>query len=261
MLTTKRMALTTALFISASAFALGPAAAAGAMDSNSNMGTGKVQTETQATGNAGANASVSTTNANAMNSGEASDARETVNNAAQVVKQMQQDPNLTKALKQAKGIFIVPSYGKGAFLVGGAGGEGVLVTNNNGKWSNPVFYNIGAISVGAEAGASGGSIAMLLMTNDAVQSFQQQNNFSLNANADLSVIDWSANAQGNWGKGDVIMWSDTEGLFAGVGLSASDIVYDGEATQAFYGQQTTPQKVLNSAANKNAATLTNAFPG
>ncbi len=172
------------------------------------------------------------------------DAETTVAGAAKVAQTMRADGDLAKLLGRAKAVFIVPDYGKGALLVGGAAGEGVLVMNGAGGWGAPAFYSIGEVSIGAEAGASGGAIAMLLMSDKAVASFMQDNNFSLNANADLTVLTWSANAQGSWGKGDVVMWADTKGVFGGVGLSASDIAFDEEETRAFYGRAVDPLDVL-----------------
>lgn len=247
MRTRKHLTTTTALALSATALAFQPALA--------EDGAAKVGTQPQVQGEAGADLQTGSIGANVVENQktvsieEREDAQEVVDEGARVVTQMRGEAELTQAIDQAKGVFIVPDYGKGAFLVGGAGGEGVLLTKAGGEWSAPVFYNIGALSVGVEAGASGGSIGMLLMTDEAVQSFKQRNNFSLNANADLTLVDWSANAQANWGKGDVVMWADTEGLFAGVGLSASDIVYDNEATEAFYGNaQPDPSTLLRGTA-------------
>lgn len=71
------------------------------------------------------------------------DAKKTVNEAARVVQQLKSDAETRTALSQAKAAFIVPDYGRAALGIGGAGGEGVLVVNNNGTWSSPAFYNIG----------------------------------------------------------------------------------------------------------------------
>lgn len=259
MRTNRHHALAAALFLSASTLAIAPVAAQETNDTPASVDpdmNSNAATSQERNGTVGAASGDTTMSGETAGSGgvenqasvdmdERRDAQETIDEAVRVAKQMHNDENMSQLLDRAQGVFIVPSYGKGAFLVGGSGGEGVLLTKDGGSWAKPAFYDIGSVSVGAAAGASGGSIAMLLMTNDAVASFMQSNNFSLNADADLTVVDYSANAQANAGKGDVIMWADTEGLFAGVSLSASDIVFDQEETSAFYGQSVTADKVLH----------------
>lgn len=175
---------------------------------------------------------------------QAQEARALVEDATSVVDRMQSDPDLANMLRQARGVFIVPAYGKAAAVVGARGGEGVLLARGDQGWSGPLFYDIGAISVGAQAGAAGGDIAMLLMSERALESFREENNFSLNADAGLTIVDYSARAQASVGKGDVVLWSDMEGAFAGVALSVTDISWDEEENAAYYQQQTTPQDVL-----------------
>lgn len=181
-------------------------------------------------------------------SGQASEARDTLQEAQQVVQQMKRDPELRQQMNRARGIFIAPNFARAAGGVGVQGGEGVLLARmNNGRWSNPVFYNMGGVSIGAQAGASAGAIAFLLMNDKALNTFKTSNNFSLNANAGLSIVDYSARAQSSIGKGDVIAWSDTEGLFAGASIGVSDIQWDEEESRAYYGTsaaQATPQTIL-----------------
>jgi len=179
------------------------------------------------------------------NSEELTHTREIVSEAVQALHKMRSDPETDVLMKGAKGIFIVPNYGRGAFLVGGQGGEGAMVAREGGHWSNPVFYKVGGISVGAQFGAEGGQIAMLLMTDRAVDRFKQ-NNFSLNADAGLTIIDYSAKVQGALGKGDVVFWSDTKGAYAGASLSATDITYDADANRAYYrASDVTPERILS----------------
>jgi lipid-binding SYLF domain-containing protein len=105
---------------------------------------------------------------------------------------------------------------------------------------------MGGVSVGLSAGASAGQMAFLLMTDTARQAFDSTNNFSLNADAGLSVVNWSARAQGSMGKGeDVIVWSDTSGLFAGASVGVSDVFVDNEENRALYGPQANAQSILS----------------
>lgn len=177
--------------------------------------------------------------------GNVADAQKQVDEAARVVMQMKREPRIAQLLQQAKGVFIVPDYAKAAALVGGRGGGGVVLVKQDGKWSNPAFFNIGAASVGAQAGVAVGSMAMLLMSDKAVDMFQNQdNNFSLNANAGLTLVNYSAQAQGDYGKGDVVVWTDTEGAFAGASVGVSDINRDEEENRAYYGKNVSARQIL-----------------
>jgi lipid-binding SYLF domain-containing protein/predicted outer membrane protein len=173
------------------------------------------------------------------------DARQEVGEAIKVVQKMNTDPELKKLLTQAKGIFIVPDFARAGLIIGGSGGSGVLLAHSTGAWSNPAFYNMGAVSFGAQAGGSAGQIAMVLMTDKALHQFERNNTFSLNADAGLNIVNWSARAQGSWGKGDIVMWSDAEGAYAGATVSASDINFDEAETRAYYGRPVAATDVLN----------------
>lgn len=174
-------------------------------------------------------------------------AKETAGEAAQVLKQLRtEQEGGTRLLEQAKAVFIVPDYGRASLGVGGAGGEGVLVVNNNGDWTGPAFYNIGSVNIGLEAGAEAGAVAFLVMSDQAMAGFSEDNNFSLNADAGLTLIDWSNRGQISAGKGaDVVVWADTEGLYGNISASITDIFWDGEANQAYYQKHVAANEILN----------------
>lgn len=174
---------------------------------------------------------------------QATDAAKTVQAAADVVHKLSTNPDTKETLKQAKGVFIVPNYGKAALGIGGAGGEGVLVANNNGTWSAPAFYQTGAISLGLQAGVTGGSIALFVMTDKALDEFRNRNNFSLSADAGLSIINWSA--RGQVSSADVIAWTDTKGLYGNLAVSVSDIVWDSGANQAYYSKSANAKDIIS----------------
>ena len=185
------------------------------------------------------------TTARTDQSEELQNARETVSDAAQVLKQLRAESESDQALKQAKAIFIVPDYGRAALGVGGAGGQGVLVVNNNGDWSGPAFYNIGTINLGLQAGVEAGAVAFLVMSEPALAGFEEDNNFSLNADAGLTIIDWSKRGQLSAGKGaDVLVWADTQGLYGNLSVSVTDIFWDDDANEAYYQQQVAASDIL-----------------
>lgn len=172
------------------------------------------------------------------------EARELLSDASSTLRQMQTESELWQLAQEAQGIFIVPHFGRAAVGVGGEGGQGVLLARSNGSWSGPAFYDLGGVSVGAQLGASGGEIAMILMTPAALESFRQENDFSLDVDAGLTIVDYSVMAEATAGRGDVVLWSDMEGAFAGASLGATDIDFDEEENRAYYGQEVRPAQIL-----------------
>ena len=183
----------------------------------------------------------------------ASDTVHQVNEATAVVEKMKADPELKKLLQPAKGVFIVPTYGRGGWGVGVRGGEGVMLTQSRDKWSNPVFYNLGGISIGLQGGAEAGSMAMLLMNDKAVNQFMNDNNFSLTAGAGLTVVNYTGKAMLQAGNGDVIVWVDTKGAFANATIGVTDIRRDESDTKAFYKRTATVKEILNGAVTSTQA--------
>lgn len=176
---------------------------------------------------------------------EPGEAMALVDEALGTLRTMQEDAELWNLARTAQGVFIIPRFGRAAAGVGVRGGEGVLMARTGDSWSGPAFYDLGAVSVGAQVGAAGGEIAMILVTPATVESFKQENNFSINADAGLVVLDYSALAEATAGRGDVIMWSDTEGAFAGVALGVSDIDFDEEESAGYYEQQVSPTQIVD----------------
>ena len=196
----------------------------------------------------------------ARNKEERRDAIEHVNKAVQVVQQMQATPEMRSLLQRSKGVFVVPDYGTAALGVGARGGAGVLLVRNGDTWSNPAFYNFGGVSIGAQAGAEAGAIAFVLNDQKAMNSFMQNNKFSLNADAGLTVVDWSKKGTGAAGWGNITAWADTEGLFGGAAVGIDDVDYDEDETSGYYGRQVAARDVLaGKITNPQAASLRQAL--
>lgn len=161
-----------------------------------------------------------------------------VSDAVKVAQKMLEEARMKDLLAQAKGIFIVPTFGRAAVGLGASGGVGLMLTKRaDGSWSDPAFYNIGGLSVGAQVGAEGGAIAMVLNNQKAVDKFMEKNAFSVNAAAGLTLVNWAKAAQGNLGDGDVVLWTGTKGLFGNlVAVGVSDIRYNQNLTNAYYHQ-------------------------
>jgi SH3 domain-containing YSC84-like protein 1 len=193
--------------------------------------------------------------------GAAQSGQDRVNDSLKVVRQMKRNPSLAAVLRAAKGVFIIPHYGKGGFIVGGQGGGGVVLVKHAGMWSSPAFYSISGGSIGAQAGGEGGSIAMILLTRKAVDRFESSSSgWSLNGNAGLTVVKWSGRSQANTGRGDVVLWSNTSGLYGGLTASVTHIAPDTGMDRAYYQRPVSSRAILaGSVRSMSADPLRNAL--
>lgn len=178
-----------------------------------------------------------------------------VDDAVDVVHKIKAEPKMRTLLQHAKGIFIIPHYGRAAIGVGGSGGAGtLLVKHPDGTWSDPAFYDLGGINIGLQAGVEGGPVAMVLNNEKAVDKFMQKNNFSLGADAGITVVNWTKVAQGTAGKADVAAWSSTKGLFGNVAsINVTDIRFNHTLGDAYYGRATTPDDIVHGKAGNAQA--------
>jgi len=187
--------------------------------------------------------------------GEAArNARNQVSAATGVVRNMERDTPVAALLADAAGVFIVPRYTRAALGIGARGGEGVLLARNGGAWSDPVFFNLAGVSVGAQAGIEGGEMALILRTPRALERFRNENNWSLNADAGLTIVNWSRAAEASARAGDVVVWSARQGLFGELAVSVTDIHFDRDENAAFYGRPIATQDVLTGRVSAAQAT-------
>lgn len=169
-----------------------------------------------------------------------------VDKAASVVVEMGRVRKMRPLMARAVGMYIIPEYGRAGFLIGGKGGAGVVVSKNaRGGWGSPAFFNTGGLSIGAQIGASGGSIVYLLMDQKAVNAFRTQNKVSLGAGAGLSVVTYSDAVQASSTKGDAILWTNIRGAYAGATVGVTDVDYDEGRTRKYYGREVPAGPVLN----------------
>ena len=181
---------------------------------------------------------------------DAADAQARVEKAATVVDRMRSEPKVDALLRQARGVLVVPEYGKAAWIVGGQGGVGVLTARRGeDRWSDPAFYTLGGLSIGLQAGGEVGPMAFILMTDRAVQQFEERTNrFSLGADAGLTVVAFTEQADiasTNGAPADVVAWSGAKGLFGGVSVGATDVMANASLNGSYYHNlEVTPRQIL-----------------
>src|SRR5690606_18088832 len=103
------------------------------------------------------------------------------------------------------------------------------------------------ISAGPQPGGEcgeGGVIAMFLMTDQALNAFTNEDAFSLNAEADLTLADFSQRGQNRAEPEDVIIWSDVQGAFTDMAISVTGITRDEERIRRYYGEEVSAGDII-----------------
>jgi len=185
-----------------------------------------------------------TANVNANDA--AARAQDRVTDATQLVHRMERNPRLARLLAHSRGVFIIPHYGSAALIVGGRGGGGVVLAHHNGSWTGPAFFNIAGGSVGLQAGASGGAIALILMTHKGMRRFENGGGaWSFGGQAGLTVVSYSHDVHANAGAADIVVWTDKHGLYAGLTARLTRIMPDNSLDRAYYRRhRANPHEIL-----------------
>jgi SH3 domain-containing YSC84-like protein 1 len=173
----------------------------------------------------------------------------TIDGARKVLNDLRHDKafgNAAQLMHQAKAVFIVPKLLKGGFIVGGEGGNGVLMVRHGGGWSNPGFYALGAASFGLQAGLEQSEVIMLIMTQKGLDGVLRDQ-FKIGAQAGISVVTLGSGVEGAIGGAslpDVVVWSSSTGLYGGLTVDGSVIRAEPNQDAAYYGRRVTPRDVL-----------------
>jgi SH3 domain-containing YSC84-like protein 1 len=159
------------------------------------------------------------------------------------------DPHLKDSLKQlnkeARALFIVPQFMRGAFIFGGAGGSGVLIARdeNSGKWGDPVFYNIGSASFGAQIGADVSEMVLVVRTKKGLEEFFT-NDFKLGANAGMATGPVGAGMSAQGIAADIVSYARQKGAFAGMALDGAFVSISNDSNHAYYGTPVRPTDII-----------------
>jgi SH3 domain-containing YSC84-like protein 1 len=177
----------------------------------------------------------------------AADTQMRIDDAIPIVGKLKEDPKANDLLGKAKGIVIVPNYMQAALVFGARGGSGLLLVRRGLKWSDPVFYRISGGTFGAQIGGTKGALAFFLMSDRAIEAFQNKpSTWSMDAGAGLSAISFSKQTPDTATLTDVVVWSETRGLFGGAAVGATKISRDMQANQMYYrNNDITAQQILS----------------
>jgi SH3 domain-containing YSC84-like protein 1 len=175
---------------------------------------------------------------------KASKASDRVQAAAEVLNEIQSAPDSgipQDILSKAECVAVVPSMLKGGFIVGGKYGRGLASCRNPKGWSAPAFFTITGGSFGFQAGGQAVDLVMLIMNNDGMQRLLSSQ-VALGADASVAAGPVGRHAEGNtdWKmRAQVLTYSRTRGVFAGVSLNGAVMKQDKDSTREFYGHMVT----------------------
>jgi lipid-binding SYLF domain-containing protein len=149
--------------------------------------------------------------------------------------------------KSAKCVAVVPSMVKGGFVFGAEHGRGVATCRTaNGDWSAPALFVMTGGSWGLQIGVQAADVVLLIMNDQGMKDLLSSK-FKLGANGSVAAgpVGRDTSANTDWKmKAEVLAYSRTRGLFAGLTLDGAVIKQDDDSTRALYGREVGFRPVL-----------------
>lgn len=148
----------------------------------------------------------------------------------------------------ARCIAVIPDLKKAAFIFGGEYGRGVMSCRAGDQWSAPVFIELAKGSWGFQAGVEQVDLVLLVMNERGVQKLLGN---KTTLGADASVAAGPVGRRGVLAtdaqlSSEIVSYSRSQGLFAGVDLSGGVLRADEDANTDVYGPGAEPRTVLAS---------------
>lgn len=143
-----------------------------------------------------------------------------------------------EVFEKAKCVAVVPSMVKGGFVFGAEHGRGVATCRTANGWSAPAFFVVTGGSWGLQIGVQAADLVMLIM-NDRGMNELLSSKFKLGGSGSVAAgpVGREASASTDWKMGaEVLTYSRTRGLFAGLTLNGAVIKQDDDATRGLYGR-------------------------
>jgi lipid-binding SYLF domain-containing protein len=152
-----------------------------------------------------------------------------------------------EVLSNAKCILVVPDLIEGGFIFGGKHGRGVASCRTAEGWSAPAFVSVGGGSWGLQIGVEGVDLVMLVMNDQGFQHLLSSK-FQLTGEGSVAAgpvgrhasagTDWKMNTQ-------VLTYSRSRGVFAGITLEGAVVQQDDDSTRAIYGKNMKFRDILS----------------
>ena len=143
-----------------------------------------------------------------------------------------------EVLGSAECVAVVPSLLNGGFVFGGRYGKGVASCRTPKGWSAPAFFTIGGGSFGLQIGGQATDLIMLIMNKNGMDHLlSSQFKLGADASAAAGPVGRHAAADTDWKmRAQVLTYSRSRGLFAGLELAGAVIKQDKGSTREFYGR-------------------------
>src|ERR1700689_884379 len=152
-----------------------------------------------------------------------------------------------EVLNGAKCIVIVPNLIKGGFVFGGKHGRGVATCRTADGWSAPAFVSVGGGSWGLQIGVEEVDLVLLVMNDRGLQHLLSSK-FELSGEGAVAAgpvgrqavagTDWKLNTE-------MLSYSRTKGVFAGLTLEGAVVEQDNDSTHAIYGRHMMFRSILS----------------
>jgi len=153
-------------------------------------------------------------------------------------------------LEKAECVIVFPSMLKAAFGVGGSYGRGAMVcrtgTGFGGPWGAPAMYALEGGSFGFQLGGQSTDLVLLVMNDRGAQSILSSK-VKLGADASASAGPKGRDASADtdaYLRAEILSYSRSRGLFAGISLEGSTLRPDDEANERVYGRKITSRDIV-----------------
>jgi len=175
--------------------------------------------------------------------------RKRIQEAANVLKEIHAvpDKDIPQDLwNKAACVIVVPGLKKGAFVLGGEYGKGLMSCRRDRMWSAPIFMQVGKGSVGFQIGAQSIDLVLLVMNTTGTQKLLR-NKVTLGVEASVAAGPVGRDARAATDaqlKAEILSYSRTQGLFAGINLSGGVVKADEDDNEDLYGVGVSPRDVV-----------------
>ena len=156
-----------------------------------------------------------------------------------------------EVLSNAKCILVVPNLIKGGFVFGGKHGRGIASCRTADGWSAPAFISVGGGSWGLQIGVEDVDLVMLVMNDKGLQHLLSSK-FELTGEGSVAAgpVGRHASAGTDWKMNtEVLTYSRSKGVFAGLTLEGAVVEQDNDSTHAIYGKHMEFRTILSGKAS------------
>ncbi len=186
-----------------------------------------------------------------------SDIAKRIDASAKVLDEVMETPDKAipdKVMSDAKCVAVIPSMIKIALGFGGSHGKGVATCRTDSGWSAPAPITITGGSWGLQLGGEAVDL-VLIVTNQQGMEHLLASKFKLGADASAAAgpVGRDTGAETDWKlKAEVLTYSRSRGIFAGIDLNGAAITQDKDETRILYGSMIPFSDILNGRANPPA---------